>query len=83
MSTQDELIEKLLARHQTLAEFGGFAFRTFDLRAILDKAASICALAVDAPLCKVCRFRPEHNDLLIEAGIRLEAKGRRQSGIKS
>lgn len=66
---QEELIEKLLARQQTIADFGGFAFRSSDLQAILDKAASVCAIEVDAPLCKVCRFRSEHNDLLIEAGF--------------
>src|SRR5258708_7208434 len=68
LMAQDALIEKLISRQQALADFGSFAFRSRDLQAILDKAAFMCATAVDAPYCKVCRFRSDHNDLLIEAG---------------
>jgi two-component sensor histidine kinase len=66
---QGALIQKLLSGQEALAEFSRFAFHTTDLQAILGKAALMCATCVDAPFCKVCRFRPEHNDLLIEAGF--------------
>jgi len=65
---QDKLVEKLLSHQKALAGFGSFAFRAADLRAVLNETASISAICMEAPFCKVCRFRPEHNDLLIEAG---------------
>lgn len=32
-------------------------------------AASVCAKSLNVPYCKVCRYRPETNDLLVEAGV--------------
>lgn len=61
-------IKRLLNQQAVLAEFGSFAFRSADLQDILDKTASICATYLDTPYCKVCCFRPRHNDLLIVAG---------------
>ena len=51
-------IKRLLNQQAVLAEFGSYAFRSANLQAILDKAASICANCLDASYCKVCRFRP-------------------------
>jgi two-component sensor histidine kinase/CheY-like chemotaxis protein/putative methionine-R-sulfoxide reductase with GAF domain len=61
---------KRLRRQQTaLALFGGFAFGETDLGKVLMEAARICAEGLDVPFCKICRYRPEENDLLIEAGV--------------
>ena len=61
-------VKRLLDQQAALADFGSFAFRSNNLQGILDKAAAICATYLDTPYCKVCRFRPQHNDLLIVAG---------------
>jgi hypothetical protein len=40
-----------------------------DLGKVLTEAARICAEGLDVPFCKVCRYRSEENDLLVEAGV--------------
>ncbi len=67
-SSNDRTVEKLLRQQAALAEFGAFAFREPDLLKILTEAARICAASLEVPFCKVCRYRPEKDDLLIEAG---------------
>jgi len=62
-------IESLLRQQQALAVFGSFAFREADLARILEEAARICASSLGVRYCKVCRYRPAENDLLIEAGF--------------
>jgi two-component sensor histidine kinase/putative methionine-R-sulfoxide reductase with GAF domain len=64
----DHTVEKLLRQQAALARFGTFAFKETDLLAILTEAARICAASLEVPFCKVCRYRPIENDLLIEAG---------------
>jgi hypothetical protein len=64
----EHTIERLLRQQAALAAFGTFAFRETDLLAILTEAARICAASLDVPFCKICRYRPAENDLLIEAG---------------
>jgi len=61
-------VEKLLRQQAALAKFGSFAFKETSLLAILTEAAVICAASLEVPFCKVCRYRPDENDLLIEAG---------------
>jgi two-component sensor histidine kinase len=63
------LIDRLLARQDALVAFGIFAFRAGDLQSVLDEAVETCAYSLKAPFCKICRFRPEHSDLLISAGF--------------
>ena len=63
------LIDRLLARQDAIVEFGILAFRDDNLQAVLDKAVEMCALSMPAPYCKICRYRPETNDLLITAGF--------------
>jgi two-component sensor histidine kinase len=62
-------VEKLLRQQAALAKFGSFAFKETDLLAILTEAARICAMSLEVPFCKICRYRPAENDLLIEAGF--------------
>jgi two-component sensor histidine kinase len=64
----DSTIERLRRQQAALATFGTFAFKETNLLAIINEAARICAASLDVPFCKVCRYRPEENDLLIEAG---------------
>jgi len=61
-------VDKLRRQQAALAEFGSFAFKESRLSAILTEAARICAASLSVPFCKVCRYRAEENDLLIEAG---------------
>ena len=51
------------------AAFGSFALGESDLDKILTEAARVCAECLSVPYCKVCRYRSEENDLLIEAGV--------------
>jgi two-component sensor histidine kinase len=61
-------IEKLLRQQAAIAAFGSFALRESDLLKILTEAARVCAEGLNVPFCKICRYRPAENDLLIEAG---------------
>ena len=72
-SETDRTVEKLLRQQAALAKFGSFAFKETNLFAILSEAARICAASLEVPFCKVCRYRPKENDLLIEAGCGWDA----------
>ena len=61
-------VRKLLDQQAAVARFGSFALRESDLLKILTEAARVCAECLGVPFSKVCRYRAEHNDLLIEAG---------------
>jgi DNA-binding response OmpR family regulator len=62
-------IRRLRRQQQALAEFGGFALGERELGKVLTEAARVCAECFEVPFCKICRFRPEENDLLVEAGV--------------
>jgi two-component sensor histidine kinase len=66
--TETRTIEKLLRQQAALANFGSFAFEELDLQKILTEAAGICAQSLGVPYAKICRYRADHNDLLVEAG---------------
>jgi two-component sensor histidine kinase/DNA-binding NarL/FixJ family response regulator/putative methionine-R-sulfoxide reductase with GAF domain len=62
-------IARLLRQQAALAAFGSFALGESDLGKVLTEAARVCAESLDVPFCKVCRYRADQNDLLIEAGV--------------
>jgi two-component sensor histidine kinase len=62
-------IHTLRRQQAAIAGFGSFALRQTDLLMILTEAARLCAEGLSVPFCKVCRYRREENDLLIEAGF--------------
>lgn len=62
-------VNRLLRQQAALAAFGSFALGESDLEKILMEAARVCAEGFEVPFCKVCRYRPEENDLLVEAGV--------------
>jgi CheY-like chemotaxis protein/putative methionine-R-sulfoxide reductase with GAF domain len=62
-------INRLLRQQAALARFGSFALGESDLSKVLTEAARVCAESLNVPFCKVCRYRPEENDLLVEAGV--------------
>ena len=61
-------VQKLLRQQAAIARFGSFALRERDLDRILTEAVRVCAEGLSVPFSKVCRYRPEENDLLIVAG---------------
>jgi len=61
-------VSKLLRQQAAIASFGSFALRQNDLLKVLNEAAHVCADGLSVPFSKVCRFRPEENDLFVEAG---------------
>jgi two-component sensor histidine kinase len=61
-------VSKLLHQQAAVAHFGSFALRESDVLKVLTEAARICAECLSVPFSKVCRYRVEENDLLIEAG---------------
>jgi two-component sensor histidine kinase len=73
LNNTDRTVEKLLRQQAALAAFGTFAFGEMDLQKILMEAARICAASLGVPFCKICRYRPIENDLLIEAGCGWDA----------
>jgi two-component sensor histidine kinase/ActR/RegA family two-component response regulator len=62
-------ISRLRRQQAALAGFGSFALGESDLGKVLAEAARVCAECLDVPFCKVCRYRSEENDLLVEAGV--------------
>jgi two-component sensor histidine kinase len=68
MSDVAAKVRKLLRQQAAIAAFGSFALRQSDLMKVLNEAAKVCAEGLNVPFSKVCRYRPEQNDLLIEAG---------------
>jgi two-component sensor histidine kinase len=61
-------VRKLLHQQAAVARFGSFALRESDVMKVLTEAARVCAGCLNVPFSKVCRYRVEENDLLIEAG---------------
>ncbi len=61
-------VRKLLRQQAAIAHFGSFALRESDVLKVLTEAARVCAECLSVPFSKVCRYRAEENDLLIEAG---------------
>jgi hypothetical protein len=61
-------VRKLLHQQAAVARFGSFALRENDVMKVLTEAARVCAECLNVPFSKVCRYRTEANDLLIEAG---------------
>lgn len=68
MTDATEDVRKLLCQQEAIAAFGSFALRENDLAKILTEAATVCARGLGVRFAKVCRYRPEENDLIIEAG---------------
>ena len=68
MTKKARTIEKLLREQAALAKFGSFAFGESNLNKVLTEAARVCAESLGVPYAKICRYRKEENDLLIEAG---------------
>lgn len=61
-------VRKLLRQQAAIAGFGSFALRQNDLLKVLSEAARSCAEGLDVPFSKICRYREQENDLLVEAG---------------
>ena len=68
MTEADIRVQKLLRQQAAIAKFGSFALHESDLQTILTEAARVCADGLDVPFSKICRYRLEENDLLVEAG---------------
>jgi two-component sensor histidine kinase len=71
--TNIRTIDRLLRQQAALANFGSFAFGETNLQKILSEAARICAVSLGVPYTKICRYRPEQNDLLVVAGYGWES----------
>jgi len=69
MTSVEDQVRKLLRQQSAIASFGSFALRQSDLIKVLTEAARVCAEGLSVPFCKICRYRPDENDLLIEAGF--------------
>jgi two-component sensor histidine kinase len=61
-------VRKLLRQQAAVAHFGSFALRESDVLKVLTEAARVCAECLSVPFSKVCRYRENEKDLLIEAG---------------
>jgi two-component sensor histidine kinase len=68
MSDIIEQVRNLRRQQAAVASFGSFALRQGDLQRVLTEAARVCAECLAVPFCKICRYRPEQNDLIVEAG---------------
>jgi two-component sensor histidine kinase len=68
MSENAKQVQKLLRQQAAIAHFGSFALREGNVLKVLTEAARVCAECLSVPFSKICRYRDEENDLLIEAG---------------
>lgn len=59
-------VENLLRQQGALAALGTYAFREPLLSKVLNEAARICAESLHTKFCKICRYRPASDDLIIE-----------------
>ena len=62
-------MRKLQRQQTALAQFGSYAFREPELRAVLTEAARLTAEGMDVPFSKVLKYRAQENDLIVEAGV--------------
>ncbi len=69
MKYDNAMVGKLLRQQAAMAAFGTFALRQSDLQAVLDEAVRVCAEGILVPFAKICRYRVEEHDLIIEAGF--------------
>ncbi|MDB5393140.1 MAG: signal transduction histidine kinase [Rhodospirillales bacterium] len=67
--TRDTDIARLLRQQAALSAFGSFALGESNLGKVLTEATRVCAESLSVPFCKVCRYRAEEDDLLVEAGV--------------
>src|ERR1700712_437393 len=67
-SAVPDQVRRLFQRQRALANFGTFAFRETDLQTILNEAARVCAVSLNVPFSKICRFQEDRGDLLVVAG---------------
>ena len=61
-------VKRLLRQQAAVASFGSYALSQTDLQKVLTEAARVCAAGLSVRFCKVCQYRPDHDDLLIIAG---------------
>ena len=69
MTTEAAKVAKLLRQQAAIAGFGSFALRQSDLHTVLTEAARECAKGLNVLFSKVCRYRADENDLIMEAGV--------------
>ena len=62
-------VRRLLRQQSAIAGFGSFALRQSDLQTVLDEAGRACAKGLDVCFCKICRYQPRSDDLLVVAGV--------------
>jgi len=62
-------VRRLRRQQSAIANFGSFALREGDLAKVLTEAARVCADGLGVRFSKVCRYRPQEHDLLVEAGF--------------
>jgi signal transduction histidine kinase len=65
---ENAIIETLRRQQSSLAAFGSFALREENITKVLTEAARICARRLNVPYAKICRYRADHNDLVVVAG---------------
>ncbi|MEG3162987.1 histidine kinase dimerization/phosphoacceptor domain -containing protein [Sphingomonas sp. PB2P19] len=73
MTDETNVVQKLRRQQAAIAAFGTFALREPSLSAILHEAVRVCAQGLDARFSKICRYRQDKNDLVVEAGYGWDA----------
>jgi hypothetical protein len=61
-------IAQILRQQEAMAAFGSYALRTNDIQNVLQEAVRLCAEGLEVSFCKICRYRSEFDDLVIETG---------------
>jgi PAS domain S-box-containing protein len=68
-ATPREELAYRLRQQAIVSEFGFFALRCYDLDALFQRAAVLCAQGMQTELCKVLEFKPAENRFVVRAGV--------------
>ena len=68
-NTEHDELQRRLKQQDILAEFGVEALRSREIEGVFESAVRLCAAGMDAPLCKVLKYRHDSEDFLVIAGI--------------
>lgn len=69
LTAPQEELERRLKQQEMLARFGVEALRCREIESLYVSAVHLCAEGMQAPLCKLLKYRPDSEDFLVIAGV--------------
>ena len=69
LTAPQEELKRRLKQQEMLSKFGVEALRCREIDNLYVSAAHLCAEGMQAPLCKILKYRPDSEDFLVIAGV--------------